>query len=84
MRQGPGGIARVSARVRIQQPRVARGLGEELTFAIHIPLEIDLLIDLRLDKQHFTVAGEIALLLAAESTTNQRSRCPPMESAISA
>lgn len=53
--------------MRIQQPRVARGLGEELTFAIHIPLEIDLLIDLRLDKQRFTVAGEIALRATARA-----------------
>ncbi|RAU93987.1 hypothetical protein [Mycolicibacter senuensis] len=67
MRQGPGGIARVSAKVRIQQPRVTRGLGDLLTFAIHIPLEIDLLIDLRLDKQRFTVAGDIALRATARA-----------------
>lgn len=67
MRQGPGGIAKVSAKVRVQEPRVARGLGDLLTFAIHIPLEIDLLIDLRLDKQRFTVAGDIALHATARA-----------------
>ena len=67
MRQGPGGIARVSAKVRIQQPRVTRGLGDLLTFAIRIPLLIGLLIDLRLDKQRFTVAGEISLRATARA-----------------
>lgn len=67
MRQGPGGIAKVSAKVKIQQPRVSRGLGEELTFGIHIPLVVDLLIDLRLDKQRFTVAGDIALRATARA-----------------
>jgi len=67
MRQGPGGIAKVSAKVRIQQPRVSRSLGEQLTFGIHIPLLVDLLIDLRLDKQRFTVAGDIALRATARA-----------------
>lgn len=67
MRQGPGGIAKVSAKVRIQQPRVSRSLGEELTFGIHIPLVVDLLIDLRLDKQRFSVAGDIALRATARA-----------------
>ncbi|BBZ22951.1 hypothetical protein [Mycolicibacter hiberniae] len=67
MRQGPGGIAKVSATVRVQQPQVTRTLGELLTFAIHIPLEIDLLIDLRLDKQRFTVSGDIALRATARA-----------------
>ncbi|OMC13234.1 hypothetical protein A5735_12845 [Mycolicibacter heraklionensis] len=67
MRQGPGGIAKVTAKVRVQQPRVTRDVGDLLTFEIHIPLEIDLLIDLRLDKQRFTVAGDIALHATARA-----------------
>ncbi|MGB3485038.1 MAG: hypothetical protein WBB07_22810 [Mycobacterium sp.] len=67
MAQGPGGLARVTARVRIQQPRASRHLGETITFSIRIPLEIDLLVDLRLDKQRFTVAGEIALRATARA-----------------
>src|SRR5690349_778981 len=67
MAQGPAGLARVSARVRIQQPKARRHLGETITFSIRIPLEIDLLVDLRLDKQRFTVDGEISLRATARA-----------------
>ena len=65
--QGPGGIAKVSAKVKIQEPRVTRKLGDLITFVIHIPLSIDLLLDLRLDKQRFAVAGDIALRATARA-----------------
>ncbi|KAA8960974.1 hypothetical protein [Mycobacterium sp.] len=65
--QGPGKIARVSARVKIQQPHVRRNLGEVITFSIHIPLAINLLVDLRLDKQRFLVDGDIALTATARA-----------------
>jgi hypothetical protein len=65
--QGPGGIAKVSANVKIQEPRVTRKLGDLITFVIHIPLSIDLLLDLRLDKQRFAVAGDIALRATARA-----------------
>ena len=65
--QGPGGIAKVSAKVKIQEPRVTRKLGDLITFVIHIPLSIDLLLDLRLDKQRFVVAGDIALRATARA-----------------
>jgi len=65
--QGPGKIAKVSANVRIQEPQVTRRLGDSITFAIHIPLSIDLLLDLRLDKQRFVVAGDIALRATARA-----------------
>jgi hypothetical protein len=67
--QGPGKIAKVSAKVRIQTPVVTRHVGELITFAIRIPLEIDMVVDLRIDKPRFMVFGEIALraeALAAE------------------
>lgn len=67
MRQGPGKIARVTARVKVRQPRVSRHLGTAITFSIHIPLTIELLIDLRVDKQWFTVAGDIALSATARA-----------------
>ncbi len=59
--QGPGKIAKVSANVKIQEPRVTRRLGDSITFVIHIPLAIDLLLDLWLDKQRFVVSGDIAI-----------------------
>lgn len=65
--QGPGRIARVSAKVKIREPQATRHLGDTITFAIRIPLEIDLLVDLRLDKQRFTVDGEISLRATARA-----------------
>lgn len=67
--QGPGKIAKVTARVKVQKPRVSRHIGDTITFAIRIPLEIDMVIDLRIDRPQFMVFGEIALratALAAE------------------
>jgi hypothetical protein len=69
MGQGPGKIAKVTAHVKIQPPRVTRQLGDTITFAIKIPLEIDMVVDLRIDKPRFMVFGEVALhatALAAE------------------
>ena len=65
MAQGPGGLARVTAKVQIQQPHVRRNLGETITFAIRIPLIIELIVDLWLDKQRFIVDGEIRRFVAA-------------------
>ena len=65
--QGPGKLAKVTAKVRIQQPRVSRTLGELITFGIRIPLEIDMVVDLRIDKPKFMVFGEIALKATARA-----------------
>jgi hypothetical protein len=65
--QGPGKIARVTAKVRIQDPRVRRHVGDQITFAIRIPLEIDMVVDLRIDKPKFVVFGEIALHATARA-----------------
>ncbi|WP_183472127.1 hypothetical protein [Mycolicibacterium iranicum] len=65
--QGPGRIAKVTAKVRIQQPRVSRQLGELITFAIRIPLEIDMVVDLKIDKPKFMVFGEISLRATAKA-----------------
>lgn len=67
MGQGPGKIARVSAKVRIMDPRVSRTVGEMITFAIRIPLEIDMVVDLRIDRPKFMVFGEIALRATARA-----------------
>ena len=67
MGQGPGKIAKVTAKVRIQEPKVTRADGELITFAIRIPLEIDMVIDLRIDKPKFMVFGEIALSATARA-----------------
>lgn len=63
--QGPGKIAKVTAKVKVQKPAVTREIGLEITFDIRIPLEIDMVIDLRIDKPRFKVFGEIALSATA-------------------
>jgi hypothetical protein len=65
--QGPGKFAKVTAKVNIKNPRVTRQLGETITFAIRIPLEIDMVVDLRIDRPRFLVFGEIALRATARA-----------------
>jgi hypothetical protein len=65
--QGPGKIAKVTAKVRILQPRVTRQVGEQITFSIRIPLEIDMVVDLRIDRPKFMVFGEISLSAIARA-----------------
>lgn len=67
MGQGPGKIAKVTAKVRILDPRVTREVGQQITFGIRIPLEIDMVVDLRIDKPKFMVFGEIALRATARA-----------------
>src|SRR3954467_5438482 len=65
--QGPGKIAKVTAKVRIMDPRVTRTMGEMITFDIRIPLEIAMVVDLRIDKPKFMVFGEITLNATARA-----------------
>ena len=65
--QGPGKFAKVTAKVRIMEPRVTRQVGEKITFGIRIPLEIDMVVDLRIDRPKFMVYGEIALRATARA-----------------
>jgi len=65
--QGPGKLAKVTANVTIQPPRVTRHIGEMITFTIRIPLEIDMVVDLRIDRPRFVVFGDIALRATARA-----------------
>jgi len=67
MAQGPAGLAKVTAKVKIQQPVARRSVGEAITFNVRIPLVIELIVDLRVDKQRFTVDGDIALRATARA-----------------
>jgi hypothetical protein len=67
MAQGPAGLAKVTAKVRIQQPVARRSVADTITFNVRIPLVIELIVDLRLDKQRFTVDGDIALRATARA-----------------
>src|SRR6478735_1692554 len=65
--QGPGKIAKVTARVNVQTPVLTRHVGEQITFGIRIPLEIDMVIDLKIDKPRFVVFGDISLHVTSKS-----------------
>jgi hypothetical protein len=65
--QGPGKIAKVTAKVRVLQPRLMREVGQMITFGIRIPLEIDMVVDLRIDRPKFMVFGEISLSATARA-----------------
>ena len=43
MAQGPAGLAKVTAKVKIQQPSARRSVGDTITFNVRIPLVIELL-----------------------------------------
>jgi len=65
--RAPAGLPRSAPTFKIQSPESHGRLGDSITFAIHIPLSIDLLLDLRLDKQRFVVSGDIALRATARA-----------------
>lgn len=67
MAQGPAGLAKVTAKVKIQQPIARRTVGDTITFTVRIPLVIELVVDLRVDKQRFNVDGDIALRATARA-----------------
>jgi hypothetical protein len=46
---------------------VTRQVGETITFSIRIPLEINMVVDLRIDRPRFVVFGEIALRATARA-----------------
>ncbi len=53
--------------MRIQQPTARRSVGDTITFNVRIPLVIELIVDLRVDKQRFKVDGDIALRATARA-----------------
>ena len=67
MRQGPGGLAKVNAKVTVKDPHSHRIIGDTITFDVRIPLTIDMVIDLRIDRPRFMVAGEIKLRAEARA-----------------
>ncbi|MFC9436865.1 hypothetical protein [Nocardia sp. NPDC057030] len=56
---GPGRLAKASAQVQLGQAVVRRDVDEVISFALKIPLSVDMLIDLALDKHRFEVDGHI-------------------------
>ena len=60
---GPGGLVNVKADVKIDEPAITRDVGQIITFTVHLPLSIGLLIDLKLDRLHYDVDGLVTLPL---------------------
>ncbi|WP_245717705.1 hypothetical protein [Nocardia jejuensis] len=64
---GPGKIAKLSAAVRLGQPRLNREVQDNISFDLVIPLDVDLLIDLSVDRYPFHVDGTIHLHLTVRT-----------------
>ncbi len=64
---GPGGIAKVQARVSIDEPQIIRDISELITFTVRIPLSIRLLVDLKVDRIRYDVDGSVRLALTARA-----------------
>ncbi|MBV8930162.1 MAG: hypothetical protein JO152_13660, partial [Mycobacteriaceae bacterium] len=62
-----GRFARISAQVNVLKPHAERTVADTISFDIRIPLAIELVVDLRLDKQRFRVTGEIELHATARA-----------------
>ncbi|QLY32710.1 hypothetical protein [Nocardia huaxiensis] len=69
---GPGRIAKLSASVRLQQPRLNREVQDNISFDLVIPLDVDLLIDLSVDRYPFHVDGTIHLHLTVRTAAPLR------------
>ncbi|NNH69907.1 hypothetical protein HLB23_08525 [Nocardia uniformis] len=64
---GPGRIAKLSATVRLGKPKLDREVLENISFELMIPLEVDLLVDLAVDRYPFHVDGKIHLHLTVRT-----------------
>ncbi|OJF82697.1 hypothetical protein [Nocardia seriolae] len=64
---GPGKLAKLSAAVRLGQPRLNREVGDIISFDLVIPRKVDLLIDLAVDRYPFRVDGTIHLHLTVRT-----------------
>jgi hypothetical protein len=64
---GPGKLAKVSAQVQLGAPKLHRYVDELISFELIIPLEVDLLLDLAVDRHNFHVAGNIHLHLTVRT-----------------
>ncbi|WP_194815404.1 hypothetical protein [Nocardia sp. XZ_19_385] len=64
---GPARLAKVTANVQLGEPRLTRYLDELITFELVIPLALDMLIDLTVDRHTFDVAGTLHLHLTART-----------------
>ncbi|MEV0298733.1 hypothetical protein [Nocardia sp. NPDC050710] len=64
---GPARLAKVTARVQLGEPRLHRYLDDVISFELVIPLDLDMLIDLAVDRHRFDVDGTIHLHLTVRT-----------------
>ncbi|MEV6767221.1 hypothetical protein AB0N05_01165 [Nocardia sp. NPDC051030] len=69
---GPGRIAKLSADIRLGQPRLNQEVEQNISFDLVIPLDVDLLIDLSVDRYPFHVDGTIHLHLTVRTAAPLR------------
>jgi hypothetical protein len=61
---GPGGVVKVQANVKIDEPEITRQVADTITFTVKLPLSIGLVIDLKVDRIRYDVDGLVTLPLA--------------------
>lgn len=64
---GPGRLAKVTAQVELGQPRILRFIDAFISFELTIPLHVDLVLDLAVDRSRFRVDGTVHLHLTART-----------------
>jgi hypothetical protein len=69
---GPGRLAKVTAEVQLGASRLRRHGEETIAFELIIPLEVDLLLDLTVDRHRFHVEGAVHLHLTVRTAAPLR------------
>ncbi|MEV4130115.1 hypothetical protein [Nocardia sp. NPDC049707] len=64
---GPARLAKVSAQVQLGEPNLQRYVDKVISFELIIPLDVDLLLDLAVDRHLFHVDGNIHLHLTVRT-----------------
>lgn len=60
---GPGGMVKVQAKVRVAEPEITRDVGQLITFTVKLPLNIALMVNLKVDRIRYDVDGLVTLPL---------------------
>ncbi|MGK8522224.1 hypothetical protein ACRS6B_12000 [Nocardia asteroides] len=69
---GPGRLAKVTAEVQLGASRLRRHDDETIAYELIIPLDIDLLLDLAVDRHRFHVEGTVHLHLTVRTAAPLR------------
>ncbi|WP_062986314.1 hypothetical protein [Nocardia anaemiae] len=64
---GPAKLAKVAAQVQLGEPKLQRFVDEVISFELVIPLDVDLLLDLAVDRHRFHIDGNIHLHLTVRT-----------------